>query len=92
MDFLTTSMEAKFTAGPAINITNAAPGESPFIINAAAMGMLPVEQIYIGTAIISITNICNRGCEPKLRKNSSGTATLINAANNRPTNNRNPIL
>ena len=30
-------------------------------INAAATGMLPVEQIYIGTAMMSMTNICNNG-------------------------------
>ena len=54
-------MEARFTAGPAINITSAAPGDSPFIISAAATGILPVEQIYIGTAMTSMTSICNSG-------------------------------
>ena len=90
-DFFTTRMDAMLTAGPAISITNAAPGESPFIISAAATGMLPVEQMYIGTATNRMTSICSKGCEPKVRKNSSGTAIPISAAINRPMVRRKPM-
>ena len=74
-----------------INITSAAPGERPFIISAAATGMLPVEQMYIGTATTSMTSICNNGCLPKERKNSSGTTTLMRAATIRPMSRRSPM-
>ena len=38
---------------------------------AAATGMLPVEQMYMGTATARITSIWSKGCFPKVRKNSS---------------------
>lgn len=91
-DFFTTSIEARLTAGPAISITNAAAGERPLSINAAATGMLPVEQIYIGTAISKMISICNIGCEPKCKKNSSGMAIFINAASKSPTIKRKPMF
>ena len=91
IDLRTTRMEAILTAGPAISITKAAPGERPFIINAAATGMLPVEQMYIGTATTRMTSIWSKGCFPKERKNASGTATLIRAATKRPMANRSPM-
>ena len=84
-------MEARFTAGPAISITSAAPGDRPFMMSAAATGILPVEQIYIGTATTRITSICSNGWLPKCRKNSSGIATWMRAATSRPMTNRPPM-
>ena len=90
--FRTTRMEARLTAGPAISITSAAPGESPFIMSAAATGMLPVEQMYMGTATTRMTSICSSGFEPKWRKNSSGTSTWMRAARIRPMTRRSPMF
>jgi hypothetical protein len=43
-----TVMVAALVAGPAIKNTIAAPGDSPFINNTAAMGTEPVAQTYKG--------------------------------------------
>ena len=80
-----------FTAGPAISITIAAPGDRPFIISAAATGMLPVEQIYIGIATSRMTPICRSVLLPNERKNESGTATCMRAATSRPISRRPPM-
>ena len=54
---LTTNTLAMLQAGPAINNTSAAPGVSPFIINATAMGMLPVAHRYMGTEMHNTSSI-----------------------------------
>ena len=72
------------TPGPAINNTSAAPGDKPFIINAAAIGILPVEQTYIGTAIAKTINIVTIDGRFKLAKNESGIRTVISVPITKP--------
>ena len=80
------------TPGPAINNTSAAPGDNPFIIKAAAIGMLPVEQTYIGTAIAKTINIVTIEGKFKLAKNESGIRTVINVPIIKPITNHLPIF
>ena len=54
-------IDAILQAGPAIRRTNAAPGERPFNIKAAAIGMEPVAQTYIGTETASTISIVSKG-------------------------------
>ena len=80
----TTNKEAKFTAGPAIRKTKAAPGVNPFNISAAAMGMEPVAQTYIGMANSKTANISSNGLSAKETSQDSGNATEISAAITKP--------
>lgn len=59
--FFTTSTEATLAAGPAMSSTNAQPGDMPLSTRAAAMGMEPVAQIYMGTAMSKITSMLSSG-------------------------------
>ena len=54
-----TAMVAVLVAGPAIRNTSAAPGDKPFIIKTAAMGMDPVAQTYSGMEATNTINILN---------------------------------
>ena len=80
------------TPGPAINRTKAAPGDKPFIINAAAIGMLPVEQTYIGTATAKTINIVTIEGRFKFVKKESGTKTVIKVPIIKPMTNHLPIF
>ena len=50
-------IDTALMAGPVIRKTNAAPGDRPFIISAAAIGIAAVEQIYIGNPMSAIIGI-----------------------------------
>ena len=58
--FPITEIVAAFVAGPAIKKTNAAPGDTPFIIRTAAMGTELVAQIYTGIDATRMINIPKR--------------------------------
>ena len=80
----TTNIDAKFTAGPAINKTKAAPGDKPFSIRATAIGIEPVAHKYIGKAKSNTNSILSRELSANKAKNSFGTATVIIPATTRP--------
>lgn len=75
---------AMLQAGPAISSTSAAPGVSPFIISATAIGMLPVAHIYIGMAMQSTSSMLRNVLPLKISKKVSGTNTVINPAITNP--------
>ena len=50
-------IDTALMAGPVIRNTNAAPGDRPFIMSAAAIGIAAVEQMYIGNPISAIIGI-----------------------------------
>ena len=77
-------IDAMLHAGPAIRSTNAAPGDNPLSINAAAIGMEPVAHTYIGTDTASTISMVNRGLSLKYKKKSSGTNTVIKPATTKP--------
>ena len=66
------------TPGPAISNTRAAPGDKPLSIKAAAIGMLPVEQTYIGMATNNTIIMVTMDGRFKSVKNESGTNNVIN--------------
>lgn len=80
------------TPGPAINNTKAAPGDKPLSIKAAAIGMLPVEHTYIGTAINKTINIVTMEGRLRFVKNESGTNIVINVPIINPITNHLPIF
>ncbi len=55
--FFTTLMVATLVAGPASKKTRAAPGLSPFKINAAAIGVEDVAHTYMGIPAHNIINM-----------------------------------
>ena len=57
---LITKIDAALLAGPAISSTSAAPGVSPFIMSATAIGMLPVAHRYIGMLMQSTRSMLMR--------------------------------
>lgn len=59
--FPITVKATELVAGPASKKTNAAAGFKPLAIKAAAIGIEPEEQIYIGIPRISITTIDLKG-------------------------------
>ena len=71
-------------AGPAISNTNAAPGVSPFIISATAIGILPVAHIYIGMAMHKTKSILSNVLSLNTAKKSFGTNTVIRPATIKP--------
>ena len=79
-----TSIEATLQAGPAISNTSAAPGVSPFIMSATAIGMEPVAQIYIGMAMASTRSMESRVLSLNTAKNSFGTKTVMRPATMSP--------
>ena len=88
----TSNTLATLQAGPAISMTRAAPGVRPFIINATAMGMLPVAQRYIGTDRHNTNNIDMRLLSLNSSKQLSGTATVSTPATTNPTTSHFPTL
>ena len=86
------AMEAKFAAGPAMRRTNAAPGERPLSISERAMGIDPVAQTYIGTAMATIASMARSGRSPSASKKFSGTKRVMSAAMMRPTISHLPML
>ena len=75
-----------FMAGPTIRNTNAAPGETPFNMRDAAIGMDAVEHTYIGKPIIAIAGIASQSLPPNASaKKPSGTRTVTSADTARPT-------
>ena len=85
------SMEAKLHAGPATRRTRAAPGVRPFIINATAMGMLPVAQRYMGMEMKSTRSMLARVLSLKKAKYSVGMTEVIIPAITRPTTSHLPM-
>ena len=51
------AIDTALMAGPVIRKTKAAPGDRPFIISAAAIGIAAVEQMYIGNPISAMIGI-----------------------------------
>ena len=84
--------EAKFAAGPAISSTKAVPGESPLSTSDRAMGIEPVAQTYIGTAMTSTAIIDSSGLSPSAEKKSAGTYTVMIAAMMSPATSQPPML
>jgi len=80
------------TAGPAISNTKATPGVRPFSISDRAMGMEPVAQIYMGTAITTTASMASRGYRARPTKRSSGTNTVMRAAMISPITSHLPML
>ena len=88
---LITNRLATLQAGPAISNTSAAPGVSPFIIRATAMGMLPVAQTYIGMLMHSTSRMLRRELSLKTSNHWSGTNVVIIPATTKPTTSHLPI-
>ena len=82
---------AALVAGPVIKNTNAAPGETPRMIKAAAMGTDAVAQTYIGIPSTSITSIARIPPPNTGPKKSAGTSAVINAEIKSPNSNALPI-
>ena len=57
----TTNIDATLAAGPAMSRTRAQPGDMPLSMSAAAMGMDPVAQTYMGTATSTMMNMFSKG-------------------------------
>ena len=89
---LTTKTLATLHAGPAINNTSAAPGVSPFIINATAIGMLPVAHRYMGMEMHNTSSIDVKLLSLKISKYESGTKIVISPATTSPTTSYFPTL
>ena len=86
-----TKSDAKLHAGPAMSNTNAAPGVSPFIMSATAMGILPVAQRYMGIVIKSTNSMLEKVLSLKIAKYSVGMRVVMAPAMSRPTTNHLPI-
>ena len=80
-----------FVAGPAISRTSAAPGDMPFSISAAAIGIDPVAQRYMGTEKSSTSNMFFIGVSAYCSKKVVGTKTVISPAITNPITNHLPI-
>ncbi len=78
--FAITINDAMFDTGPVNKNTNAAPGESPFMIKDSAIGIDEVEQMYIGKPTSTI-NIMDKIplSKPYPTKKSSGIKVEIRA-------------
>ena len=79
-------------AGPATKNTNAVPGDKPLSINAAAIGIEPMAQTYIGIATIKTINIVTIEGSFKSAKNESGRNTVINVLIIKPITNHLPMF
>jgi hypothetical protein len=88
---LITSIDATFTAGPAISSTSAVPGDNPLSIRATAMGIEPVAQRYIGIARASTSSILNSELCAKTSKKELGTNTVMSPAMTSPIVNHFPM-
>ena len=66
-----------FIAGPTMRNTNAAPGETPFAMRDAAIGIDAVEQTYIGNPTSAMTGIAIQSLPwNAFAKKLSGTSTV----------------
>ena len=84
-------MLATLLAGPAISRTKAAPGVSPFIISAKAMGILPVAHRYMGMLKSRTKSMLYNVLPWNAMNHSSGTAAVMMPAMTSPITSHLPI-
>ena len=81
MSAATVVTDIAFMAGPTMRNTNAAPGETPFRMSDAAIGMDAVEQTYIGKPMIAIAGIASQSLPPNASAKKPTTSHGDIAAN-----------
>ena len=86
-----TRIDAVLVAGPAMSNTSAAPGDNPLSISAAAIGIDPVAQRYIGIEKSSTTAIFSSGLSANEAKKLSGTRIVISPATSNPSTSQRPM-